>query len=92
MTTQRICLGEAGAHTPTFADDQKMPGLRFSGRELVHTSYFDNRDVLRIIHAHIAMQSPTPGLSLKGKGLDPCIVEWIREFKIAVAPHFAQRG
>ena len=80
-------LYQAGVHTPTLADDQNLPGFRFSGRELVHTSYFDNRDVLRIIHAHIAMQSP-----LKGKKLDACIVEWIREFKIAVAPHFAQRG
>jgi hypothetical protein len=86
----RPMLYQACAHTPTLADDQNMPGLSFSGRELVHTSYFDSEDVLRIIHAHIVMQSRAPGMSLKD--LDPWIVEWIHEFKIAVAPHFAQRG
>lgn len=63
----RKLLYPASTHTPTLADYQNLPG--FSGRELVHTSYFDNEDVLRIIHAHIVMQSRAPGLSLKG--LDP---------------------
>jgi hypothetical protein len=81
-------LFQASAHIPTPFHDPL--GLRFSGKELVHTSYFDDEDVLRIIYAHIVMQSRAPGLSLKG--LDPRILEWIREFKLAVAPHFANAG
>jgi hypothetical protein len=82
-------LYQACARIPTLADDPNTD-LRLSGRELVHTSYFENQEVLRIIYAHIVVQSRAPGLSLEG--IDPRTLAWIREFKLAVAPHFVQHG
>jgi hypothetical protein len=83
---RRTLLYAASAHTPTLANESDLLGIRFSGRELVHTSYFDDKDVLCIIHAHIITQSRVSGESRTE--LDSRILEWIGKFKRAVAPHF----
>jgi pimeloyl-ACP methyl ester carboxylesterase len=87
---RRTLLYAANARTPTVAEDHpSLFGIALSGEELVHTSYFDHHEVLNIIHAHILMQSRIARTAIHA--LEPRVVEWIRKFKRAVAPHFGLR-
>ena len=58
-------------------------GHRLSGQELVHTSYFDNPDVLDLLTMHIAWAQGVPtGTRLHKRGRWRLPESWLRQAKI----------
>jgi hypothetical protein len=84
-SVRRVLLYQATLKAPTLMENASLAGLELSGQELIHTSYFDNSDVLEIIRAHILTQSSMP---VSWEDTDPDKLQWIREFKREMSPYF----
>ena len=64
-------------------------GHYLSGRELVHTSYFDDTDVLKLILLHIS-RSMTRATRVASSERGDHLAEWLQATSAAVAAKFAE--
>lgn len=62
-------------------------GQKLNGRELVHTSYFDNDDVIEILAHHIEASMGVPHLRESASNR-----EWLYKFYSATQQTFVQKG
>jgi hypothetical protein len=84
-SVRRVLLYQATSKAPTLMENARLAGLELSGQELIHTSYFDNSDVLEIIRIHILTQS---SMAVSWEGTDPDKVQWVRDFKREMNSYF----
>ncbi|TWT37782.1 hypothetical protein KOR34_27450 [Posidoniimonas corsicana] len=70
---------------PTFSTGLESISNQLSGRELVHTSYFDHPDVLDLISCNVALESGAESPAAAELPGRPAIVEWFSAFKRGVA-------
>jgi hypothetical protein len=64
--------------------------LAISGREFVHTSYFDCEKVIDLVCTHIRLSSRSPDQFPDGS--QKTWEEWVREYKTELATLLAERG
>lgn len=66
---------------PSFVMGLEQFGSRLSGRELVHTSYFDHPDILDLLAMHVAWSQGAANWTalVQSKSID--LVEWLRQAK-----------
>jgi len=67
---------------PSFVMGLEQFGTRLSGRELVHTSYFDHPDILDLLTMHIAWAQGASNWNSFAQARQVEIAEWLRQAKI----------
>jgi len=71
----RTLLGEA-----SFVNGMTALGSSFSGKELVHTSYFDHDEVLELLAMHIAKLKADDEFLWRRLATHPDLLHWLRGF------------
>ena len=64
-------------------------GDTMTGRELVHTSYFDHDEILDLLAANIAWAADTPQRLTTGTARSLALWGWFRQFKQGLGVHVA---
>ncbi len=68
----------------SFASGLELFGERLSGKELVHTSYFEHAEILKLIAANMACDSSEIERASRLKAMPPWLRRWFLSFKSGV--------
>ena len=74
---------------PSFVSGLQSCGDTMTGRELVHTSYFDHDEILDLLVANIAWAADTPQRLTTGTARCLALWGWFRQFKESLGIHVA---
>ena len=66
---------------PSFVSGLESLGKTISGRELVHTSYFDHPEILDLIAMHITWACGEPNWTAHSQSSSGRLVSWLRQAK-----------
>ncbi len=67
--------------TPSFTSSLEQFGKQLTGKELVHTAYFDLEEILKLIAANMAWQSEALETSSNLRAMPPWLNKWFVGFK-----------
>ena len=69
---------------PSFTSGLERFGKALSGKELVHTSYFDHPEILQLLCLNMAWSRHDQGYASRVNAKNPALLSWFAQFKSAV--------